>query len=118
MAEDHSLRHDTTFLRAASEDELRAEELIRKIRAEEDKSLWSIEHEGISSTFAGMEFLSGKHRNFWDRLAHSYMRTSKTFGTPDENLQGFISCELYFWISIMLWTERRRCLKVVSFMHI
>ena len=59
IAEDRSLRHDCALLQKASEDELRAEELVKNIKAAEDKSIWSIEHEGVTNTFAGMEFLSG-----------------------------------------------------------
>lgn len=59
IAEDHSLRLDKSVLQNATLDELRAEEVIRKLRNIEDKSIWSVEHEGITNTFAGMEFLSG-----------------------------------------------------------
>lgn len=59
IAEDRSLRRDCALLQSASEDELRAEELIKNIKAAEDKSIWSVEHEGVTNTFAGMEFLSG-----------------------------------------------------------
>ena len=59
IAEDRSMRHDLTLLQEASEDERRAEELVTNIKAVEDKSIWSVDHEGVTNTFAGMEFLSG-----------------------------------------------------------
>ena len=57
--EDRSLRRDLKLLQTATEDELKADELIRVIRAEEDKTIWSVEHEDVANTFAGMQFLSG-----------------------------------------------------------
>lgn len=59
ISEDRSLRRDLSLLQTATEDELKADELIRAIRAEEDKTIWSVEHEDVANTFAGMEFLSG-----------------------------------------------------------
>lgn len=60
ILEDRSLRRDLRLIETATEDELKADELIRSIRAEEDKTVWSVEHEDVANTFAGMQFLSGK----------------------------------------------------------
>ncbi|KAH8117190.1 adenosine deaminase-related growth [Phellopilus nigrolimitatus] len=60
IAEERSRRHDTSRLQGASKDELEAEEIIRAIKLEEAKSIWFVEHEGVTNTFPGMEFLSGR----------------------------------------------------------
>lgn len=60
ITEDRALRHDNGLLKSASEEELKAEQIIRSIRSEEAQSVWSKEHEGVPNTFPGMEFLSGE----------------------------------------------------------
>ncbi|KAI5124292.1 hypothetical protein M0805_008900 [Coniferiporia weirii] len=61
IAEDLSLRHDSSLVKTASADELKAEEIIKAIKTEEAKTIWSVEHEGVTNIFPGMEFLSAKH---------------------------------------------------------
>ncbi|THH06492.1 hypothetical protein EW145_g4051 [Phellinidium pouzarii] len=61
IAEDRAQRLDSSLLQVASAAELRAEEIIRATKAAEDKAIWSVEHEGVTNTFAGMQFLSAKH---------------------------------------------------------
>lgn len=61
IAEERSIRCDTTYLKNASKEELQAEQIIREIRAEEAESIWSVDHEGITNTFPGMQFLSGEY---------------------------------------------------------
>lgn len=59
IADERSLRRDVARIKNATADELKADEIIRAIRLEEEKSFWSIEHEGVPNTFPGMEFLTG-----------------------------------------------------------
>lgn len=58
IAEERSLRCDAAHIQAASAEELQAEEIIRSVKIEEGKTIWSIEHDGVTNTFAGMEFLT------------------------------------------------------------
>ena len=60
IVEDRALRRDTGLVQNATEEERRAEQIIREIRSEEAQTIWSVEHEGITNIFPGMEFLSGR----------------------------------------------------------
>ncbi|KAL5511778.1 hypothetical protein ACEPAH_4996 [Sanghuangporus vaninii] len=60
IAEERSLRCDATHLQNASKEELQAEQIIRVLRTEEAESIWSVEHEDVTNTFPGMQFLSAK----------------------------------------------------------
>jgi hypothetical protein len=58
IQEDRSLRRENTLLRSLTEKESIAEEKVRRIRAEEEVSVWGIEHEEFPHIFPGMEFLT------------------------------------------------------------
>lgn len=57
IAEDRRLRRDST--REPSEDELKADKVVREIRAAEAVLVWGAEHPDIPHPFPGMEFLTG-----------------------------------------------------------
>ncbi|KAL4266131.1 metallo-dependent hydrolases superfamily protein [Pleurotus pulmonarius] len=58
IAEDRRLRRDSS--RESSEVELKADKVVRDIRAAEAVSVWWAEHPDIPHPFPGMEFLTGK----------------------------------------------------------
>lgn len=60
IADERSLRRDTARIENATAEELKADEIIRAIRLEEEKCFWSVEHEDVPNTFPGMEFLTGE----------------------------------------------------------
>ena len=58
IAEDRALRVDrvrTNYTAA----ELKADEVVRAIRAREAVSVWGVEHEDVPHPYPGMEFLNG-----------------------------------------------------------
>jgi hypothetical protein len=57
MHQDRSLRRENALLRSLTEKESIADKKVRRIRAEEEVSVWGIEHDGFPHTFPGMEFL-------------------------------------------------------------
>jgi hypothetical protein len=58
IQEDRSLRRENALLRSLTEKEFIADEKVRRIRAEEQISVWGIEHDGVSHLFPGMAFLT------------------------------------------------------------
>ena len=69
ILEDRAQRVDAPGARILSEDELRADEIVRRIRAEEAASVWAVNSQSIfdydpaetsPNVFPGMEFLTGK----------------------------------------------------------
>ena len=58
IQEDRSLRRENALLRSLTENESIADEKVRRIRAEEEVSVWGIEHDKIPQLFPGMEFLT------------------------------------------------------------
>ncbi|KAG1891402.1 Metallo-dependent hydrolase [Suillus subluteus] len=59
IAEDRAFRID--HVRANySVTELKADEVVRSIRAKEDVSVWGVDHENIPHPYPGMEFLNAK----------------------------------------------------------
>lgn len=71
IAEDRALRLDNALLKNATEEEVRAEQIIREIRAEEARNVWSMEHEDVPNTFPGMAFLSGEHERAYGEFSFS-----------------------------------------------
>ena len=65
ITEERSLRRDRIRLENVTADERKADEIIRAIKAEEEKTVWSVEHEGVPNTFPGMAFLSGDYACFF-----------------------------------------------------
>jgi len=57
--EERSLRRDYSYITNLTPEEKDAETVVRMIRAEEAKTIWSGEHEEIPHLFPGMEFLTG-----------------------------------------------------------
>jgi adenosine deaminase CECR1 len=58
IAEDRALRID--HVRANySVAELKADEVVRSIRAKEEVSVWAVDHENVPHPYPGMEFLHG-----------------------------------------------------------
>lgn len=66
IADDRALRIDHAAQRDISEEERRADNILRHIRSSEAESVWSatqpLKHlHGSQQLFPGMEFLTGKH---------------------------------------------------------
>ncbi|KAI0672700.1 Metallo-dependent hydrolase [Trametes maxima] len=65
IAQDRSLRADHFACRTASEDERKADEILRRLRASETQSIWSAQNpvkhtHGSQQLFPGMEFLTAR----------------------------------------------------------
>jgi len=57
IQEDRSLRRENVLLRSLTEKESVADEIVRRIRAEEEVSVWGVQHDELPHIFPGMEFL-------------------------------------------------------------
>lgn len=60
IADDRALRVDAVNGDRFSEKSRQADAILRRIREEEAKSIWAVEHEEVPHPFPGMEFLTGK----------------------------------------------------------
>jgi adenosine deaminase CECR1 len=60
IREDRALRVDATKLEQLTPAETQAEHIVRKIRKEENISVWGGEHDDIPHPFPGMEFLTAR----------------------------------------------------------
>jgi adenosine deaminase CECR1 len=60
IADDRALRIDAANGDRFSEKSRQADVILRRIREEEAKSIWAVEHEEVPHPFPGMEFLTGK----------------------------------------------------------
>jgi adenosine deaminase CECR1 len=60
IREDRALRVDTAKLEQLTPTEAQAEYIVRKIRNEENISVWGGEHDDIPHPFPGMEFLTAR----------------------------------------------------------
>ncbi|KAI0306408.1 adenosine deaminase-like growth [Multifurca ochricompacta] len=60
IQEDRSLRRENKLLHSLTENESVADKIVRRIRAEEEASIWSVEHDEFPHLFPGMEFLTSK----------------------------------------------------------
>ena len=59
IKQDRALRPDHSNANKRTTAELKADYLLRKLRATEASSIWASEHENIPHPFPGMEFLTG-----------------------------------------------------------
>jgi adenosine deaminase CECR1 len=59
IADDRALRIDAVNAERFTEIARRADEIVRRIRQEEAKSIWAVEHDEVPHPFPGMEFLTG-----------------------------------------------------------
>lgn len=59
IAEDRALRIDNVPAESYSEAELKADRVVRSIRAKENISVWGVDHEHVPHPYPGMEFLNG-----------------------------------------------------------
>ncbi|XP_006457908.1 hypothetical protein AGABI2DRAFT_176461 [Agaricus bisporus var. bisporus H97] len=57
---DRALRRDSSYIQSRSALEKEADEIVRRIRAEETESIWKEDHLDVPHPFPGMEFLTGK----------------------------------------------------------
>ena len=62
IADDRALRIDMVNGERFSENARRADEIVRRIRKEEAKSIWAVDHDEVPHPFPGMEFLTGTHK--------------------------------------------------------
>lgn len=58
---DRALRRDRLSLQSRPTLEERADEIVRRIRAEEAASIWKEDHPEVLHPFPGMEFLTGQY---------------------------------------------------------
>lgn len=59
IADDRAFRIDAVNGDRFSDTARRADEIVRRIRKEEAKSIWAVEHDEVPHPFPGMEFLTG-----------------------------------------------------------
>ena len=59
ISEERSLRRDVEWISRATPNELRADAIIRGLRAKEASSVWGKEHPDLPNLYPGMEFLTG-----------------------------------------------------------
>lgn len=59
IQEDRSLRRDYMTARLRSPLEIKADAIVRKVRAKEAETIWKEDHPEIPHPFPGMEFLTG-----------------------------------------------------------
>jgi adenosine deaminase CECR1 len=57
IQEDRSLRRENDLLLSLTANESAADKIVRRIRAEEEVSVWGVEHDEVPHIFPGMEFL-------------------------------------------------------------
>ncbi|PFH54144.1 hypothetical protein AMATHDRAFT_135550 [Amanita thiersii Skay4041] len=60
IEQDRSLRRENIWKARRSPEEIKADEIIRKIRAKEASTIWKQESDSIPHPFPGMEFLTGR----------------------------------------------------------
>lgn len=60
IADDRALRIDVVNGERFSEKSRQADVILRRIREEEARSIWAVEHDEVPHPFPGMEFLTGK----------------------------------------------------------
>jgi adenosine deaminase CECR1 len=61
IQDDRKLRREYNTARHRSPLEVKADEIIREIRAKEAASIWTEDHLDVPHPFPGMEFLTGKY---------------------------------------------------------
>lgn len=77
---DRALRRDHSNAVKVSSEEIKADEVLRNIRAHEAKSIWGQQlkgHNGLQQMFPGMEFLTGAQRQHAIR-AYSHSRRPRS----------------------------------------
>jgi len=60
IAQDRALRVDHVRAGSFTDVEIKADRVVRAIRAREAETIWSKEHDGVPKAFPGMDFLTGK----------------------------------------------------------
>jgi adenosine deaminase CECR1 len=58
---DRALRRDSSYIQSRSALEKEADEIVRRIRADEAESIWKEDHPDVLHPFPGMEFLTGQY---------------------------------------------------------
>ncbi|KIJ35772.1 hypothetical protein M422DRAFT_34557 [Sphaerobolus stellatus SS14] len=99
IAEERSLRRDTAYIANLTESEKKAEEIIRKIRAREAKTVWSVEHEEIPALFPGMEFLTARKLIEETQLFKIFRKMPKG-GLLHVHLDATVDTEVLFRIAL------------------
>lgn len=61
IVRDRSLRRENLRVKALTLNEIKADEVLRRIRADEEATIWKEEHASIPHPFPGMEFLTGEY---------------------------------------------------------
>jgi adenosine deaminase CECR1 len=61
IVQDRSLRRENLRVKAFTLNETKADEILRRIRADEEATIWKEEHASIPHPFPGMEFLTGEY---------------------------------------------------------
>lgn len=60
IEKDRSLRREYARIQISSA-EREADKVVRRVREEEARSIWSADYDGVPHPFPGMEFLTGMH---------------------------------------------------------
>jgi len=60
ISEERAIRRDFRQLEKATEDELRADQIVRAIKLEEVKSIWAVDYPDTPNVFPGMAYLSAR----------------------------------------------------------
>lgn len=98
IAEDRFLRVDADALGAASHTEKQADEILRRIRAEEHETVWgrtAPEIPGAAHVFPGMEFLTGECQGGSSlAVVYAHMADSARDDLEDEALPSCIEGNL------------------------
>lgn len=61
IGEDRFLRRDYTWAGSLTSAEMKADKIVREIRAAEATSTWNADYDSIPHPFPGMEFLTGNY---------------------------------------------------------
>ena len=89
IQEDKHLRRENNLLQSLTENELAADKMVRRIRAEEAASIWGVEHDEFPHLFPGMEFLTCMYSGL-DYAFYNLLSRSKTHNRSDATLQNHI----------------------------
>jgi adenosine deaminase CECR1 len=68
---DRVLRRDLSHIQSRSALETEADEIVRRVRAEEAEGIWKEDHPDVIHPFPGMEFLNGLYSFVFDIAAES-----------------------------------------------
>lgn len=80
MKEDRSLRREYMTAQLRSSLEVKADEIVRNIRAKEAATIWKEDHPEVLHPFPGMEFLTGACKSARVRVCNPYIANAVEAG--------------------------------------